>query len=176
MEEIVNALENLAKKEMIDIVAVFSPILLSVVAIIVSIFSLIKQNKTMLFELKHRVIASARSFLVLEENIYKNKELKFIIFAFNGIFELEKDEQKLSNNRERIVSKLIAMKNEIQMGEFFVKKGGYVETLRKIINEAQEILINALDGFVENDLLENFHKHCEEFNCIYLKRIIKQIM
>ena len=53
MEELVKAIEKLAEKDLIDYLLVIVPILVSIVAIFISIATAKKQNKIALFERRY---------------------------------------------------------------------------------------------------------------------------
>lgn len=175
MEEVVKALEDLSRRDVVDIIAIFSPILISIVAIIISLRATRRQNKIMLFDLKYNIIATARRFLTFEKNIYNKREASFIVFAFDAMFELNTDELTSGvHSKAKIVSRLRLLQNEIRMGEFFVKQG-FEELLKEIVEQAHKILLKAQKNLVDNILINDLHNNCKNFEDNYIADIIKQL-
>ena len=58
MEELVKAIEKLSEKDAVDYLLIIVPILISLVAIFISVAIAIRQNKIAMFELRYRALAT----------------------------------------------------------------------------------------------------------------------
>lgn len=88
MQELVDAINQSHSKDLIDIISIFSPLVLSVVAIAISVYTMHKQNKISLFEKRFKVYCQFQkcwSFERLLETVNNSQEA---ITVFSMAFDL----------------------------------------------------------------------------------------
>lgn len=79
MESLVTAINNLGQRAWIDYIAIFSPIVLSVVAVWVSMATARKQNKIELFEKRYKVYTLLMTIIQIQKTLVKMKKKDYIV-------------------------------------------------------------------------------------------------
>lgn len=69
MQDLVNAIHDLAVHDWVDYCAVFAPLILSAVAVLISIHTARKQNKIALFEKRYECYSSIKKFTSFADGI-----------------------------------------------------------------------------------------------------------
>ena len=86
MEEVVKAIEKLAEKSIIDYLVIIVPIILSIVAIGISIATARKQNKIALFDRRYACLFQIRMILQFAEAIKEVSDPKVILQLFDAFW------------------------------------------------------------------------------------------
>ena len=85
MDEVVKAIEKLAKKDIIDYLLVIVPIAISVVAVVISIATAKKQNKISLFERRYSCLFQIKMILNFADSI-KDADGEIILGLYDAFW------------------------------------------------------------------------------------------
>lgn len=176
MEELLKAIQMLGNRDIIDIIGIFSPIILSVIAIFISIYTMWKQNKIALFEKRYMIISQLRLLITFDNCVSHSYTALSVLSAFDSafgtdiinIFENSREDAMIKvNNRLKI------LQNDILMGEFFLHHD-YKEKTSEILQITRLIVFNAIDKKPQPDLCKELHNLCEKLKDDYVEELIKK--
>lgn len=171
MEELIKAVETLSQNTIFDYLIVIVPILLSIVAIVISIYTIHKQNKIALFEMRYKALTQLKAILMYEEAIYELDDPTDIVDAFDMAFSTDL---------------------KIRGEDFFVKIGmitkqiyfdiGIIDPMLKknsidSSNLTESLASTILDASwqkIDSEERRNFHTLCQKLEPVY-KKLSKKI-
>lgn len=174
MKELIEAVYSLGQKDIFDYLLATAPIILSLIAIIISIYSVKKQNAIALFEKRYKIISHIRSILRFDEAVYDCNDAKIIICLFDAFFG--SDLLHMSTNDRIIKSSTIlsGIKNDVLMGKFLFKIE-YENEIVLILENVRQIIGNASSNNVMKDSQKSLHSRCLNFANKDFNKMLKQI-
>jgi len=89
MEDIVNAIEKLAEKNWVDYFLIIVPIVISIIAIGITVYTARKQNRIALFQLRYKALCRLNCILLFDKNVLEYKSPDIIIKGINMFFKTE---------------------------------------------------------------------------------------
>lgn len=163
MEEIVEAIEELAEKSIIDYLVIIVPIMLSVVAIGISIATAKKQNKIALFERRYACFFQIRMILKFAEVIKEVSDPKVILQLFDAfwgsnIANLKGDSKIIASQCQ-----LITIRKEVEQAEFLFKHR-FVVSPDLLIESLWQVITDALVGEYNEKITIELNDVCDQFS------------
>lgn len=184
VEELIKAVERISEKNWIDYGLIFVPILISILAIVISVLTARKQNKIALFEIKYDVISQIRLIKAFSNCLAENNNSRMILSAFDSCFEMnllqeyERSKQKNQQNKFDIIIKinnrLKALQNNMLKVEFFLKAYNRDDTAKLMI-DIRRIVVSALDENIDNEMIKDFKVLSDDFMKKYLKPMVESV-
>lgn len=173
MEEVVKAIEKLAEKDILDYLLIIAPILVSVVAIIISIATSWKQNKIALYEQRYRCLAQVKRIISFSEMIKENKNPVIVLELFDALWG--SNVSKSSGDAQIIRAKyqIEIIKDDVEQITFLFKHSSY-ESFALIIQNLHTIMLEAIDKRVVQEHLDAFCKSCDNFYVDDFKQLTKR--
>ena len=86
MEDLVKAIEKLAEKTWVDYLLIIVPIVISIVAIGIAIYTSNKQNRIALYQLRYQALSRLKRVLLFEEYVLSNATPADIVDGANVFF------------------------------------------------------------------------------------------
>ena len=172
LKEIVKAIEKLSEKDIIDYLLVIVPILVSIVAIFISIATARKQNKIALFERRYNCFFQIKTVLAFSKAIETPYDRKVIVALFDSFWGT--NIAFLSGDKQLVLamSQVEIIKKDIEQATFLFKHEFNVPPTN-IIDHLQSVIIDSiLDKSIENDR-NKLLSMCKEFEEKDLKHIQK---
>ncbi|MBO5930739.1 MAG: hypothetical protein J6Q70_00705 [Clostridia bacterium] len=136
MEDIVKAIEKLAEKDIVDYLFVIVPIVVSIVAIYISIVTARKQNKIALFERRYNCLFQIKTILNFADTIKEGADEKIILALYDAFWGT--NISRLSGDNQIIAAKC------------------HFEVLKKDVEQAI-FLFNHKFDVAPIDVLKSFH-------------------
>lgn len=180
MQELIEAVRMASQSSPWEIALVIAPIIISVLALFISLYIAHRQNKIALFEKRYRVVYLVKKtieFSKLINNENDNEIIFFlyqIYFKFNFGFELKKENGCLSEERAR---EYVLLSQSIFCEDLFMTE--YLFNHRIAVHI--EYLINVFEKFMimvvsESDCgkdKEDYMNECKEFEQKHIKELYK---
>lgn len=174
VEELIKVIQALEQRDWIDIVAIFSPIILSVVAIIISIQTTKKQNAIAMFDKKYNVVFQLKTILSFELGIEDTDDPKVILALFDsyyGTTTANSDAVEaviLASARLESVSKDLLMA-DVLFGE------GHNKRIHELVCAFKDHVLHAASGTFDNQIYERFAEQSKYFRENELGKMYKSI-
>lgn len=163
MNELINAIEELGRKDFLDIAVAFSPIILSVIAIVISIYVARKQNKIAMFNIRYEAIFRLKTVLTFAVSIENIDDSKIAVALFDGYFGCDilncSDKGKSVIQAQAEVEKI--KKDLLMIG--FLFGGKYHTKIQNIIIPLQSFMMSAARGSIDTEQLNLFVELSKEF-------------
>lgn len=163
MDELINVIEELGRKDFLDIVAAFSPIILSVIAIVISIYVARKQNKIAMFDMRYEAMFRLKTVLSFAVSIEKIDDPKIAVALFDGYFGC--DILNCSDRGNAVIkarAEVETIKKDLLMIGFLFE-GKYNTKIQNIIILLQSFMMSATKGDINTDDLNLFVKSSKDF-------------
>ena len=159
MYQIAAAVRALGTRDWFDYLSVIAPLVLSVVAIAISLFVAHKQNRIALFTIRHDAIVDIRTILLFESKICDDLDNKLIKVFYDGAFGTD-----VTNKCEKdAVVQIFATTTRLE-------KSALVKILvpRKDLSQVHDVIISMQQmmlGVVADEAATiekaEFHKACD---------------
>ena len=159
MEELIVVVEKLGERDIVDYLIAFMPIVLSVIAIVISIHTTKKQNDIALFEKRYKVLAHVRSIIKFDESIHDCNDPKLILSLFDAYYGTNLSKISIYDGILLSTSFFSNMKNEVLMGKFLFGVD-YDEEITLIIENLRKVVGKALSNKIDEDIQANLHAEC----------------
>ena len=173
MKEIVTAIEKLAEKDIVDYLLIIAPILISIVAIIISIATSCKQNKIALYEQRYRCLTQVKRIISFSEMIKKNKNPVIVLELFDAMWGSNVSTSSGDAQIIRAKYQMEIIKDDVEQITFLFKHSSY-ESLALIIKNLHTIMLEAVDEKVVQEHLDAFCKSCDKFYVGDFKQLTKR--
>ncbi len=184
MEELIKAVESISEKNWIDYGLIFVPILISILAVVISVLTAKKQNKIALFEIKYGVISQIRLIKAFSNCLKDSINSITILSAFDSCFEMnllqeyEQSKQTNQQNKQDIIIKinnrLKALQNNMLTVEFFLKAYKREDTAKLMI-QLRKIVVSALDENIDDEIIKDFKMLSDDFMKKYLEPMVESV-
>lgn len=174
MDNLVQAVEALAKKGILDYLLIIVPIIISFLAIIISVCTARKQNKIALFEKRYEALSQIRTMLSFSESIADLEDMTLTFCLFDGYFGTDLYDKSLDEKIVQSIARIEVLKDAILQANFLF--GANCNTnLEEIINHLKKfILAIPCDGDYMN-YKDSFCKMCAEFYDSDFRKMVKTI-
>ena len=136
MDDLVKAIEKLAEKDIVDYLLVIVPIVVSIVAIYISIATARKQNKIALFERRYNCLFQIKTILNFSDTIKEDANGKIILALYDAFWGT--NISRLSGDNQIIAAKC------------------HFEVVKKDVEQAIFLFDHNFD-IVPVDVLKSFH-------------------
>ena len=175
MESIVNAIEKISEKSVVDYLLIIVPIVISLVAVFISVFLARRQNKIAMFEIRYRALATIKRLLNFNVVFYVINHPRIIIEYFNGCFEYSIDLQ------DQVKALLAARMNFDKMEETIIAISDILDKsdkkiLEKTFEKISTIINNAIMNETDNESIKDFKILCFCLKEITVKKLARKIM
>ncbi len=142
-----------------NIVSVIS-IIISFVAILISIMTAKKQNKIALFELRYKCYAQLRTIRSFDSTIYDCDDANMIIKIFDMLWKTNLADKLGDECLVKSRCQMEQIANDVLQSEFLFRRKFDVDFADVLIN-TQKILMEASYGKVDKEAKIELHKLCE---------------
>lgn len=174
MQGLIDAINQSHSKDIIDIIAIFSPLVLSVVAIVISIYTVQKQNKISLFEMRYKAFATLKSIVLFAstvKNVDSNEQILLVFDSFFGTY--------ISNNNGNdlvagLNSKIEMIKHDTLTSVFLFSKK-YQKPIETFVYDFQLFMINVINNYLDEKSKNDFCEKCSLFTQNELDEISKEL-
>lgn len=193
--ELIAAIRALSEKSFFDILfdrlVAIGPIVLSVIAIGISIWTTIRQSKIDLFEKRYCVLNTVMRIIWLSENIEDPENLyitdkkqhgKFhalslksrrVCAAYNSMFGTDLDYAKKEEESFSIYASVYAVQKELMMAEFLFCPE-IDELLFAMIGAMAQYMVDTVSHTEDSSSRELFREKCSEFETKWLPKLEKE--
>lgn len=166
MEELVKAIEKLAEKDLIDYLLVIVPILVSIVAIFISIATAKKQNKIALFEKKYNSLIQIHTIASFANSIKDNNNLssKLILVLFDAYWgtDISNISGTETQRAIRAKSQISLIKTQVSQAQFLFKQDLSVDL--NVMGELfHKVVMDAIGNDSSNETINEFCELCDNF-------------
>lgn len=174
MEELVSAIEKLAEKSTFDYIIIIAPILLSIIAIGISIFTAHRQNKIALFEKRYEVISEVKSILAFAKTVSDYKDKRKILIFFDSFFGTQVSDL-LEGDKDLYVPSIIGkLRYDLSQAQFLFSLDND-EELQNIITFLGEFLSAMVLGHEFITKRDGFCSCCSNFYNSTFKDMAREI-
>lgn len=142
--------------------AITIPIVISVLAVLISIATARKQNAIALFELRYRCLSQIKTVLSFESSIYDCDEAIIIMCLFDAFWGTDVSNKGFDEKLIRTKGQLELIKHDVLQAEFLFGYK-YKDSLGELIKALHAVVIDAVDGEIHKEKQEELHKKCELF-------------
>ena len=150
------------------------PIIISLVAIGISIATAKKENKIALFELRYKSYAQLKTISSFDASIYDAHDSSIILKIFDALWGTNiadlADEEKLIKERCEM-EKIIRDVHQIK----FLFKHKFVVDFSRVLQNMQHLLSSATVGKIDLEAQKELHRLCELFEDKDLNYICKNL-
>lgn len=164
MEELIKAVEAISQKTVFDYLIVVIPIALSVVAIGISIYTLYRQNKIALFEMRYKAVSQLKAIIMFEKSIYTLETPKVILRTFDMAFCADLDDQFEKDALVKAGIKTEQIHFDIGIIDPILKK--HSVDLFDIMDCLSKIISDAIVGKINHKEKENLHRLCKQIDVV----------
>lgn len=163
MYQVAAAVRALGTRDVFDYIAMFAPLVLSVVAIGISISTAQKQNKITLFNLRYEAIHSLALVIAYAKLIARDDiNIKMAQICFNANFDVDVDFSERNTAIRQMYAALRKVEKNVLVIEYLFTKETEAE-----IQQTFELFRNFMERLVENEVNEEwrskFCSSCAEF-------------
>jgi len=166
LRRLVCAIDALSEHDWFDYLAVAAPLLLSVVAIWISISTARKQNRIALFEFRYTALFQLKTILDFDVAIQGKIEHNTIIFLFDSYFDTDLSNCDVAQAYKDIVSTGQRLEKTTLIKTLVNKPNEAIE-IRNIISVLQELMFIVVDEEI-NEPYETcrnrLHELCNAFS------------
>lgn len=171
MDALVNAVESLSTKSAIDYLMVIVPIVISLVAIVISVCAARKQNKIALFEKRYEALTWIQSMLSFSEGIYDGGNKLVILCVFDGYFGTNLCDKSDDDRFIEAMARVERLKHDVLQVKFLFPFE-YDTDLEKIVNHLKEYILALIYDQDYVSSRESFCQMCKEFYKSDFKRMV----
>lgn len=171
---IVEAIDHLSKKTTIDYAIALAPIILSIVAILISINTARRQNNIALFEKRLKLLSIMQSLFAFSDSISEadSSGVEFICVLYNSIFQaniIRSDRKSL----ESFYASVKIMERELLAEEylFSYNLSKQIKNLLEKLTLFMERVVTAKKFYKEQDA---FCSACKSFESDYYEILAKE--
>ena len=164
MEDVVKAIEKLAEKTWMDYALVIVPIIVSMVAIVISIATARKQNRIALFERRHNCLFQIKMILNFSESIQGTKRSVIVLALFDAFWGANIIDYPENEQIIKVKCQLEAIKKDIDQYSFLFDRKYCVSPMELFeCFHGVVISITSEPEFPENEINE-FIEICNKFS------------
>lgn len=155
MEELVKAVENLGKKDIIDYLIIIVPIVISIVAIVISIVTAKKQNKIALFEKKYEALFQLKTVISFAQTIEQCEKLIHILQLFDSFWGANLSNTSQDDILPATKYQIEIIKNDVEQIAFLFECKFY-DSAKEIIKKLHQVMMDATEGKVIQEHIADF--------------------
>ena len=163
MEDVVKAIEQLAEKDIVDYLLIIVPIVVSIVAIVISIATAKKQNKIALFERRFRCVSQIQMIVAFGSSIDSTAKPLLITQLFDAYWGTDISLSKGTLKTIKAKSQLEKIIDDVAQAKFLFNCKYNVEPL-DLVKSFHRIIIGAQGDDIPEDLINEFCSLCETFH------------
>lgn len=174
MQGLIDAINQSHSKDIIDIIAIFSPLVLSVVAIVISLYTVHKQNKIALFKIRYKALSQLKSILCFDAGVYDCDDEKMILLLFDSYFNAQASILNVDG------SVLVSVKSKVEdvkydiLTSIFVFDKKYHNEISDILKDFHEFVTSVSIYNINKEAQKNLHEKCVDFYENDFKKISKE--
>lgn len=177
MEDLVKAIEKLAEKTGVDYLLIIVPIVISIVAIGIAIYTANKQNRIALFQLRYQALSRLKRVLLFEESVLPNATPADIVDGANVFFLIDIKQEIVNgvpwNQYIKITSFLSEVENDLAVLHCYIPKEQQ-EAIDNMLTQLAEILADAISNRHNSDAIQILHQECKKFPEKDIKKLEKK--
>ena len=165
MEELIKTIEKLSEKNIVDYLFIGVPILISVVAIFISIATARKQNKIALFERRFKCLSQMQMVFTFAGVIKGSKDYILILQLFDAYWGTDASLHKGNLRAIKTKSQLMLIVDEIVQSKFLFKCK-YTVSPVDLASAFHSVVIGCIGENVTDDMtkkIEELCNLCDEF-------------
>lgn len=177
MDELIHAIEKLSQKDWVDYLLIIIPILVSLVAIVISVATARKQNRIALFKMRYKALMQIKSILRFEKETHNVDSPKAILFIYDMIYGTNIREYK---NKDSVVALIKGGQQEKVIEEdisvlYFLTSKKENALFGAMYTAFAEIVVAAVDGEIKKDAQEKLHLACSEIKESVYDKLLDKI-
>ena len=166
MGDIARAIEKLSEKDIIDYLIVIVPVVISIVAIVISIATARKQNKIALFEKKYNSLIQIHTIASFANSIKDNNNLssKLILVFFDAYWGTDISNISGTEIQKaiRAKSQISLIKTQVSQAQFLFKRELSVDL--NVMGELfHKVVMDAIGNDTSNETINEFCELCDAF-------------
>lgn len=177
MEDVVKAIEKLAEKTWADYLLIIVPIIISIVAIGIAIYTANKQNRIALYQLRYQALSRLKHVLLFEESVLPNATPADIVDGANVFFLIDIQQEKVDgipwNQYIKITSFLSVVENDLAVLRCYISEEQQ-EAIDNMLSQMAEILADSISNRLNNDAIQILHQECKKFSEKDIKKLEKK--
>ena len=162
---------------LIELIITVLPILLSLVAIGITIYVARKQNKIALFQLRYQALSRLKRILLFEESVLKNATPTSIIEGSNVFFLIDIKQEIVDgvpwNQYIKITSFLSGVENDLAVLHCYITEEQR-EVTDNMLSQLAEIMADAVSNRLNSDAIQVLHQECKKFSEKDIKKLEKK--
>lgn len=174
MDELIVAIEELSQKNIIDYLLIIVPIIISLVAIFISIATAKRQNNIAMFELRYKALATIKRVLGFKVVFYVADNPRVIVESFNASFDAcidTKDKVKAHISARQTLN---AMEESI-LALSEVLDNSDKKILEKTFAMLSKLIGNAVEGKSDSQNIKDFKTLCLCLEKITVEKLTRKI-
>lgn len=175
MENIIKNFAEIPLRTIVDYLLIIMPIILSCVAIGISIATSNKQNKIAVFELRYRCYSQLRTIRSFDSSIYDCDNPKIILIMFDALWGTDLTKKSSEDSLLAARCHLEKIVHDVANEEFLFKRKFDVNVCDILIN-TNRIVTAATNDEVDKSAQAELHRLCEIFeknDLPYMKKTLK---
>ena len=174
MEDVVNAIEKLSEKDPVDYLLIIIPIILSFLAIIISISTARKQNRIALFEKKYKALCLLNAIINFEKSIEKLDNAVIIVQCFDMAFNSDVAQHTSDMALIKASSILDQVDRDISV-IYYTTNGKYRPMINDILKSLAIVSADAIVEKVNEEEKKRLHKACIKFYSLGYSKLDKKM-
>lgn len=176
MHQVVEAIHSLGRHDLLDYIAVIAPLMLSVVAVGVSVYIMHKQNRVALFQMRYNVVHYISLVLQFADASTCWTGDGGPIPLFNSTFgtNIAYPIEDSVEAEQEVQVKLNDISKEIMTAQFVFSKRD-VKKIEKMMGLLRDYTIWCIEDGNDLELRDNFCKYCSAYQKKDFKQLKKRI-
>ena len=177
MDELISAIEKLSQKDWVDYLLIIIPILVSLVAIVISVATARKQNRIALFKMRYGALMQIKTILRFEKETYNVDSPEAILAIYDMLYGTNIRGHK---NEDSVLALTKGAQQEKVIEEdisvlYFIASDKEIALFGLMYTSLAEIVIAAVDGEVKKNSQENLHLVCCEIRENVYDKLLNKI-
>lgn len=173
MDDLVKAIEKLAEKDIVEYLLVIVPIIVSIVAIYISIATAKKQNRIALFEKNHKALCLLNKIFNLEKTIEKQENAHIIIQCFDMAFNSDLAQHNPDVALIKASNILSKVDNDISV-IYYTNNVKYRTMINDILASLANVIADAIVDKVNHEEKHKLHRACIKFYSLGFVKLEKK--
>ena len=178
IQELIEAIEKLSQKGWVDYLIVIVPIMLSVIAVFISISTARKQNSIALFDMRYKALTQLEMVITFDLWCMGKTDAGLIVETFDTLFDTDVNVACRQGDGltaiKAISKKMMALRNDITVLGYIVNESRQ-KSFEEVLNLVEEILVIALDNKVDVSRMQRLHQLCDSFEKEVYPQLLKKI-
>ena len=170
-----DAIRDVGTKDCFDIISVVLPLVLSLVAIVVTLYTVYKQNKIALFQLRYDAFFTIFLVLQFSESVKKLKNAKYAVVLYNSYFSSSLPFDDPAEALQLVYASNKKLERMSFASKFLFKTPKAHALIAQIFKSLNDFMAGAVEGRIDEKSRDELNRSCEEFYSNHKKRFEKYL-